>query len=312
MKDFFPYAYFDGQVVRIEDAKVSVTTHALQYGTGCFGGIRGYLSSDGQSIRLFRLKDHFNRLHRSAQLLKIKVPLDTAQLIDLTCELVNKNAVSTDVYFRPYAYKAGMQLGPNLDKVADGFTMYSLPMGNYFKKEHGLALMVSSWTRPEDNAIPARAKVSGAYVNSSLAKDDAEAHGFDDAIMLNSRGKVSEASAANLFMVREGQLITTPTTSDILEGITRKTLMELAAGLGIPFVEREIDRTELYICDEVFLCGTGVQLTPVTSIDRRNVGSGQVGEITARLLKQFRAIIRGDISDFDHWITSVPAAVKVS
>lgn len=308
---FHPHCYFEGQIRPLEEAKISVTTHALQYGTGCFGGIRGYLSSDQKQIHLFRLDDHFTRLHRSARLLKIKIPLTIPELIALTCQLVSQNQVNEDVYFRPFAYKAGMQLSPNLHNVPDGFTMYCLPLGNYFESDQGLSLMVSSWTRPEDNSIPSRGKISGAYVNSSLARDEADTYGFDDAIMLNKRGKVAEASAANLFMVRDGVLITAPVSADILEGITRRTILELAQGLGLVTLEREIDRTELYICDELFLCGTGAQLTPVTRVDKRPIGSGEVGSVARQLRSRFMAIVRGEITEYQHWLTSVAVSVPV-
>jgi len=308
---FHPYCFFDGQIVPLEEAKVSVTTHALQYGTGVFGGIRGYLSSDGHTVNLFRLEEHFTRIHRSSKLIKIVLPHSVEQLIEVTKQLVEKNEVSSDVYFRPFAYKSGTQLGPNLHNVADGFTMYCLPLGSYYDAEQGLSLMVSSWTRPEDNSVPSRGKISGAYINSSLARDEADAHGFDDAIMLNKRGKVAEASAANLFMVRDGVLLTSPVYGDILEGITRRTVLTLARELGIEVLEREIDRTELYICDELFLCGTGAQITPVTSVDHRTVGEGKVGETTRRVRDRFSQIIRGESLEHGDWLTKVPVRAKV-
>ena len=308
---FHPYCFFNGQIVPLEEAKVSVTTHALQYGTGVFGGIRGYLSSDGQTINLFRLEEHFKRIHRSSKLIKIVLPHSVEDLIAVTKQLVEKNEVSSDVYFRPFAYKSGTQLGPNLHNVADGFTMYCLPLGSYYDADQGLSLMVSSWTRPEDNSVPSRGKISGAYINSSLARDEADAHGFDDAIMLNKRGKVAEASAANLFMVRDGVLLTSPVYGDILEGITRRTVLTLAKELGIEVLERELDRTELYICEELFLCGTGAQITPVTSVDHRSVGEGKVGDITRRVRDRFIQIIRGESLEHGDWLTKVPVRTKV-
>lgn len=309
--NFHPYCFFNGQIVPLEQAKVSVTTHALQYGTGVFGGIRGYLAADGSTVNLFRLEDHFTRIHRSSKLIKIVVPHTVAELIEITRQLIEKNEVSSDVYFRPLAYKSGSQLGPNLHNVADGFTMYCLPLGNYYDADQGLSLMVSSWTRPEDNSIPSRGKISGAYINSSLARDEADAHGFDDAIMLNKRGKVAEASAANLFMVRDGLLLTSPVYGDILEGITRRTVLTLARELGVEVLEREMDRTELYICDELFLCGTGAQITPVTSVDRRLVGEGKVGDVTRKVRERFTQIARAEIVEHQDWLTKVLVKAKV-
>ena len=310
MDGYLPHAYFDGEIIALEDAKVSVATHALQYGTGCFGGIRGYLSSDGTTINVLRIRDHFTRFTRSARLLKIALPLDIDGLCDLAIELTQLNGPTSDCYFRPFAYKAGLQLGPNLHNVADGFTLYMLPLGSYYPKP-ALDLMTSSWSRTEDTAIPSRGKISGSYVNASLAKDEADAHGFDDAIMLNNRGKVAEVSVSNFFMVRDGTLVTSPISADILEGITRRTVLELAAHLGITVIEREMDRTELYLADELLSCGTGVQIMPIASLDRRAVGDGTIGPVTKRLQDAFQAIVRGDDLAFAHWLTPVRVAATV-
>ena len=306
-----PYAFFEGKIVPIEEAKVSIATHALQYGTGVFGGIRGYLDQDGATINIFRLHDHFTRFTQSAGLLKIRLPRDVQGLCDLAVELTKRNAPKSNVYFRPYAYKAGLDLGPTLTNVDDGFAVYMLPLNDYYSGNHGLSVMVSSWSRISDNAIPARGKVSGAYINSAMTRDEAENYGFDDAILLNSRGKVSEGSGCNLMLARRGTLITPPVTADILEGITRRSLLQLARDLGVEVEEREVDRTELYMADEMFFCGTGVQIMPVTQVDRRPVGDGEPGDITTALREKFFAIVKGQEPAYRDWLTQVkvPAAV---
>lgn len=309
-----PYAYFDGQIVPIGEAKVSVATHALQYGTGVFGGIRGYLDRDGSTINIFRLPDHFRRFTQSAGMIKIKLPLDVDGLCAMAVELTRRNEPTGNVYFRPFAYKAGNDLGPALTGVADGFTMFMLPLNDYYSgsEDAGLSVMVSSWQRIADNAIPARGKVSGAYVNSSIAKDEAQEYGFDDAILLNERGKVSEGSGCNIFMVRHGALVTPPITANILEGITRRTILQLAADEGIPVVEREVDRTELYLAEELFFSGTGVQVTAIGRVDRRPVGDGSIGPVTARLRERFFEMVRGGRPEYHHWLTRVAIASPVA
>ncbi len=308
---FLPYAYFEEAFVPFEDAKVSVATHALQYGTGVFGGIRGYLSADGQSINIFRLTDHCERIIQSAALLKIKLPFNRTELAEMVVALTEKNRPDKNVYYRPFAYKAGLDLTPTLSSVADGFALYMLALDEYYSDERGLKVMVSPWRRVSDTMIPARGKVSGAYVNSSLANDDARTFGFDEAIMLNEQGKISEGSAANIFMVRRGVLITPPVTADILEGITRRTVLQLAADLGIASETRDIDRTELYVADELFFCGTGAQITAISQVDGRMVAGGSRGEITRRLAERFFAMVRGELPEYAAWLSPVAVIAKV-
>jgi branched-chain amino acid aminotransferase len=225
--------------------------------------------------------------------------------------LTAKNAPKSNVYFRPYAYKAGLDLGPTLAGVEDGFAIYMLPLNDYYADNRGLSVMVSSWSRISDNAIPARGKVSGAYVNSAMTRDEAENYGFDDAILLNSRGKVSEGSGCNIMLARRGTLITPPVTADILEGITRRSLLHLAKEMGLTIEEREVDRTELYLAEEMFFCGTGVQIMPITQVDRRKVGDGEPGDITTALREKFFAIVKGQEPNYRDWLTQVkvPSAV---
>jgi branched-chain amino acid aminotransferase len=300
-----PYAYFEGDIIPLAEARVSVATHALQYGTGAFGGIRGYLSEDGRAVHLFRLHDHYRRFAHSAKLLRIELPFDVDGLCDLSVELTRRNGHLGEVYLRPFMYKAGLDLSPGLAGIADGFTLFMLAIDGLPPLDHGLSVGVSSWQRVTDNAIPPRGKVAGAYVNASLIRDEVRDHGYDDAIVLNARGKAGEGSVANLFLVRDGTLITPPVSADILEGINRRAVLELAAELGIPVVEREIDRTELYVADELFLCGTRVQLAWIAAADRRQVGTGRRGPITTRLAERFEAAVRGTSPEYAHWMTRV-------
>jgi branched-chain amino acid aminotransferase len=302
--EFLELAHFDGAIVPFSQANVSVATLALQYGLSVFGGIRGYRDADG-SINIFRLRDHFTRFSRSAGLLKIALPGDVDFMMNAAVELTRRNAPGSDCYYRPFAYKSDLSLGPSIGHPGGGFTIYMLPLGNYFGGEaRGLRVQVSSWRRVADGAIPARGKIGGAYVNSAIAKDEAVINGYDDAIMMNELGKVAEGSAANLFMVRDGVLITPGITSDVLEGITRRSVIELAKDMGIGVLERDIDRSELYIADEVFLCGTAAQVAPIEQIDQRIIGD-PARPITSALSSRFDEVVRGRDASFKHWLTRV-------
>lgn len=306
------YAFFEGRIVPFEDAKVSVGTHALQYGTGAFAGIRGYLDADGETINIFRLKDHTARMLNSAKLLRAELPYDADSLADVITTLVEKNAPSGDVYIRPFIYKPAVQLTPRLRGIGDELTVYMLQLGDYLDLQRGQKAIVSSWFRVPDNAIPSRGKLSGAYVNSAFIKDEAEEKGADESIVLNVSGKVSEGSACNLFLVRNGTLITPPVTSDILEGITRRSIMQFAQDAGIPVEQREVDRTELYIADEAFFCGTGVQVAWIESIDGRPVGNATCGPITTQLRDIFFSIVRGRNDRYADYLTPVRRAVAAA
>ena len=300
---FLPYAFFDGRYVPIGEMSISLTTQAVQYGGGVFGGIRGYLDRDGSTINLFRLADHFTRFTQSAALIKCALPADVTGLCDIAVELTRRNYVASNLYYRPFAYNGGDDVAPSLSGKP-GFALYMFPLGDFLPTS-GISVMVSSWRRVSDNAIPARGKVSGAYINSAIVKDEAKTYGFDDALVLNDRGKVGEASAANVMIVRQGTLVTPPVSADILEGITRRTVLQLATDLGLPWQEREIDRTELYVADEVFLCGTGAQLSPVIEVDHRKIGSGGIGPITGRLKDRYFDIVRGRVPEYSHWVTPI-------
>ncbi len=299
------YAFFEGDFVAFEDAKISIATHALQYGTGCFAGIRGYLDRDGKSINIFRLPDHTRRLIQSGMILRADLPYGPEEAAKIIVDLVKKNAPTQNVYIRPFIYKAGLDLTPKLKGIKDELAIYMMPLGDYLDVANPIRMGVSSWQRIEDDIIPSRAKITGGYINSSLAKDEAAEAGYDDAIMLNRDGKVAEASGANLFIVRNGVLVTAPITADILEGITRRSLVEFARDAGITVEERAIDRSELYISEEVFLCGTGVQIAAVGWIDGRPIAGGKRGPITKMLQDTFFALVRGEDSPYRHYITHI-------
>jgi branched-chain amino acid aminotransferase len=299
-------AYLDGQFLPMEEAKISIATHAFNYGTGCFEGIRGYWNSEREEIYLIKLQHHFRRLLNSARLFRIDIALDVDHLCDIAIELVRQGNYREDVYIRPIAYKASPVIKVGLLHLQDAFCCFTAPMGEYFDITKGLSVTVSGWRRNDDNAIPARAKVTGGYANAALAIADAQAAGFDEAILLTQDGHVSEGSAANIFLVMNGKLITPAVADDILVGITRGGVIELADKLGYPLAERRVDRTELYVADEIFLCGTGVQVAPVTKVDGRVVGDGKMGEITRAIQDRYLAAVHGDAEEeFQDWLTPV-------
>ncbi len=299
------FAYFRGEIVPFSEANISIGTHALHYGTGAFAGIRGYLDDDGETINIFRLRDHAARLLRSAKLLRMTLPHSVETVAETMIELTRRNAPTGDVYFRPLVYKASVQLTPRLLGLDDELAVFMLPMGDYLDTTRGQKVIVSSWTRVSDNAIPSRGKLTGAYINSAFAKDEAEEHGADDAIMLNEMGKVAEGSACNLFIVRDGVLITPPVTGDILEGITRRSVLTVAADLGIPAEQRAIDRSELYLADEAFFCGTGAQIAWIETIDGRTIGEGTPPPVAGKIGAELFDAFRGRSGRYGEWITKV-------
>jgi branched-chain amino acid aminotransferase len=306
------YAFFEGRIVPFEDAKVSIGTHALQYGTGAFAGIRGYLDQDGETINIFRLVDHTTRLLNSGKLLRAELPFTPETLAETIAELVAKNAPTGDIYLRPFIYKSSVQLTPRLRGLGDELAVYVMGMGDYLDLERGQKAAVSSWVRIPDNAIPSRGKLTGSYVNSAFIKDEAEEKGADEAIVLNTAGKVAEGSGCNLFVVRNGVLTTPPITSDILEGITRRTILAIAEELGIPFETRELDRTELYLVEEAFFCGTGVQVAWIESIDGRPVGDGRIGSVSKAIQTAFFDIVRGRNAGHADWLYQIRKPVAVT
>jgi branched-chain amino acid aminotransferase len=300
------FIYFGGSFVPAEDAKVSVLTHAFNYGTGCFEGIRGYATSDSCDVLIFRLAEHMQRLAQSCHIIGCDITLSHDRLCEIAVELVKRNKQRGDVYIRPLVYKCGTGIGVTMAGVPDDITMFSVPFGKYLEADKGIRCCISSWRRSTDNNIPPRAKITGGYVNAALAKHEALANGFDEAIMLTDDGFVSEGSAENIFVIRNDTLFTPAVGDSVLEGITRATVMELAkAELGIATIARQINRTELYTADEVFLCGTGAEISPVVEVDRRRVGTGAIGPITAKLQQCYFAAVRGETPKYRHWTTSV-------
>ncbi len=300
------YAYFEGRIVPMSEAKVSVATHALHYGTACFEGIRAYWNADQEQLYLLKLREHYERMANSWNTLRMQPRESIDDLCRITVELVRKHGYRQDVYVRPLTYKASRTIKLTLSSLEDATAIYTFAMGNYVDISAGLSVCTSSWRRANSNAMPVRAKVTGAYINSSLAIDDATAAGFDEAIMLTHDGTVSEASSCNLFLLRNGKLTTPALSEDILEGVTRNALIEMVRDeFGITVEERRIDRTELYAADEIFLCGTGVQVSPVTSVDRRPVRTGKPGSLTMKLQALYLGACRGENEKYREWVTPV-------
>ena len=307
------YAFFEGRIVPIEEAKVSIMTHAFNYGTGCFEGIRAYWNESEEQLYVLKLKEHYERFLHSCKIILISLPYTVDEFCNITLELLRREGFRQDTYIRPLAYKAETGVGVRLHDLKDEFAMFATPFGKYIDREEGANVGVSSWRRINDNAVPARAKITGAYINSALIKTDAVMNGYDEAIVLTQEGHVSEGSAENLFIVRDGKLITSPVTEDILEGITRSSLIELAeTELGVETIERSIDRTELYVADEAFFCGTGVQIAAITQIDHRAVGTGEIGPIVRKLRDLYFNIARGERPDYAHWVEPVYERVPSS
>ena len=299
------YVYLNGEYIEADKAVIPVRTHAFLYGTSVFEGIRAYYNKKERQLYAFRMREHFDRLLASAKVMWMNSPYNIEEYIKITKNLLKKNKYKTDAYIRPTLYKSSIKVGPTLTDNEDSVLIFSTPFGDYFDSKRGLKLCVSSWRRTSDNAIPPRAKVSGAYANSALIKTDAHESGFDDAVVLSENGQVTEGSAMNIFIVKDGTLITTGVTDDILVGVTRNTVIELADELGFNVVERAIDRTELYNADEVFCCGTGAQIVPVESIDNRVIGDGNTGEITKLISSLYNDVVRGNVEKFKDWCTPI-------
>jgi len=303
--------FMNGEFLPAERGVISVRTHAFAYGTGCFEGIRGYWSKEDHQIYLFRLREHYERLLRSCKILRMELPYTIDQLVDISIELIRRNDQREDVYLRPVVYKADEIIGVRLHNLTDHYLLTSEPMGNYVEIG-GLRCGVSSWRRIDDNALPARAKICGSYVNAAFAKTEALQNGFDEAIMLTHDGHVAEGSAENIFLIINGELVTPPPSENILLGITRDTLIKIAQReLGLVTRERQIDRTELYVADEIFLCGTGAQIAPVIEVDRTPVGTGKTGPIGQKLQDLYFDIVRGKHPEYSkQWCTPVYSEVK--
>lgn len=300
------YAYFKEQFVPLDQAKVSIQNNTFQYGTGIFEGIRAYWNPDEGQLYLFRMVEHYVRLLRNCRVLKLTIGKDEKELSEITLGLLKRNHPETDTYIRPIAYVDSDGIGPKFIGYSTGFAMYTLPLGDYIDVSRGIKVGFSSWRRINDNTIPARCKVTGGYVNSALAKTEALEHGYDEAIFLTEGGFISEGSAENIFLIRGGKLITPALSEDILEGITRETVIELAREeLGIETIERPIGRTELYVADEAFLCGTGAQISPMIEVDKRPLGTGRIGPISTKIQALYFDVVKGKQKKYAHWLTPV-------
>lgn len=299
------YAYFRKEFVPLTEARIGVMTQALHYGTALFEGIRGNWNAEKGELYLFRLKEHYQRLVNGSKFLKISLDHSIEEMSRITVELVRKCGFKEDIYIRPLAYKSTEQMGVRLHNLDDDFLIFAMPWGRYFDTD-ACKCGVSSWRRPDDNTIPPQVKATGIYINNALAKTEAVENGYDEAIMLAPDGHVSEGSGENIFLVIDGKLHTPATYNSILIGITRDTVIQLARNeLGIETVERPIDRAELYTAQECFLTGTAAHLTPVSEVDRRPVGDGKVGPVTAQLKKLYFEVIKGNLPRYMDWCTPV-------
>src|SRR5438874_8358661 len=298
------FAYFKGAIVPFGEANVSIGTQALNYGTACFEGIRGYWNPEHQEIYLLKLAEHYQRFLKSTALLKIKLEENVERLCELTRDIVRRDGYRTDVYVRPIAYKSSAMIKVDLHSSENAVAIFAMPMGAYSPID-GLRVTISSWRRISDNSIPARAKITGAYINTALATEDAYAAGYDDCLLLTEDGHIAEGSAANFFMIEGRSLVTPPVTDDILVGITRAAVMRLARDFDLDVIERSIDRTEVYQADEAFLCGTGVQIAPIIEVDGRRVGSGKPGAMVLALQDAYFRAVRGNDPRHRQWCTPV-------
>ncbi len=306
-----PYAYFRKQFVPLAEAKIGILTHALHYGTACFEGIRGNWNDEQEQLFLFRVKDHYERMLKGCRILKINIPYSADEMCQLTVKLVEKSGYREDVYIRPLAYKSSEAIGVRLHNLDDDFFIIVATLPAYLDAEKGVRCCTSSWRRVDDTMIPPRGKITGIYVNSALAKTEANELGFDEAILLNHDGHVSEGSGENIFLVLGGKLVTPPSSDNILMGITRDTVMQLARNeMGIETVERSVDRSELYVADEAFFTGTAAHVSPILEIDHRRIGNGEIGKVTKELQRLYFEVIKGKNPKYLHWCT--PAYSKLA
>jgi len=304
--DLSKHAFFEGKIVPLAEAKINIATHGFLYGTAVFSGMRAYWNEEKKGLFVFRPYDHFRRLLHSTRMMAMQTSYDEESLIQLTLEVLRMDHWQQDVYIRPTFYKSDLGIGVRLHDLKDEFCLFTMAFEKYVKNDSNAHVTISSWRRIDDNMIPARGKVAGAYANSALIKTDANRAGFDEALVLDQNGHVSEGSAMNIFMLRDGVLITPPITDNILEGITRQTIIELANNeLGLQVVERSIDRTEVFICEELFLTGTAAEITAVTKIDHRPVGAGVMGPITTKLRGFYDEVIRARNPKYKHWNVEV-------
>jgi branched-chain amino acid aminotransferase len=297
--------YFEGAYVPMRDANVSIMTHAFMYGTATFEGIRAYWNAEQQQLYGLFIREHVERIRKSARILLMDPVQSADELTSIILETVRRNQFREDAYIRPSFYKSTRAIGVRLHHLEHQLDVITVPFGDYVDTTHGIRIMSSSWRRNADEALPARGKIVGGYVNMAFQKSEAELNGFDEALVLTAGGHASEASAANLFVVRDGVVVTPPVYDDILEGITRKAMIQLATDQGLPVEVRSIDRSELYIADEVFLCGTGVQVSPVVEVDHRPIGSGDVGPVATLIKARYFDAVRGRLPEYRSWLTPI-------
>jgi branched-chain amino acid aminotransferase len=298
--------WFQGAWTPLADAKIGVMTHGFLYGTAVFEGIRAYWNEEQGQLYGLKMREHFRRLSDSAKIMLMDPGMTVDQMVETGIELLRRNGYREDAYMRPTLYKSTEAIGVRLHNLDAQLNIFAIPFGEYISIDRGITAQTVSWRRNPDVSIPSRSKIVGAYVNSAFSKSEAQLNGYDEAIVLTQDGHVSEGSAENLFMVRNGELITPGVQDDILEGVTRAGMMQLGREeLGVNVAVRSIDRSELYIADEVFLCGTGAQISPVTSIDHRNVGNGEVGPITTRLTELYFDAVRGRMPAYMDWLTPI-------
>jgi branched-chain amino acid aminotransferase len=297
--------YFEGAWVPMRDAKVSIMTHAFMYGTATFEGIRAYWNAEHETLYALKVREHVERIRQSCRILLMQDIPTVDELTGLIVETIRRNGFREDAYIRPSFYKSTRAIGVRLHNLDNQLYIIAVPFGNYIDTDAGVRVQTSSWRRNADDALPARGKIVGGYVNMAFQKSEAELNGYDEAIVLTADGHVNEASAANLFVVRDGVALTPPVSDDLLEGVTRKALIELLGNEGIPVLERSIDRSELYVADEVLLCGTGVQVSPVVEVDHRPVGSGEIGPISRIIRERYFDAVRGRLPEYSHWVTPI-------
>jgi branched-chain amino acid aminotransferase len=306
MADKVNYGFMKGEYKPVSDMHISIESKAFNYGLGCFGGVRAYWNDNQKQLYVFRALDHFKRMAISAKIMEMVPPHTPEECVTILVNLLKKNETKQNTYIRPLLYHDSNLITPEFLDDDTVFAIFTRPLNQYFKTDQGLKACVSSWRRISDNSLPGRIKATGAYVNSSLAKSQAKKAGYDEAIFLTESGEVSEASAAHIFIVRDGKLVSPPSTTDNLEGITRRTLLEIVAPeLKLVTEERKISRTELYVADEIFLCGTGAEITPIASVDSRLVGNGKLGPITAKCQEFYSNLTRGENAKYKHLLTPI-------
>lgn len=307
-----PMAYLRGEFMPLQDAKLGVMTHAFNYGTAVFEGIRGNWNEEQGQLYLFRVREHVERLRQSSKIMRMELRATDDELVAQIHELAERSGLREDVYIRPIVYKSSEVLGVRMHDLEDDYLLYLAPFGAYLDPEAGARCITSSWRRVDDTSIPARAKVNGLYVNNAMAKTEAQLSGFDEAILLNQDGHVSEGSGENIAIIRRGVLITPPPQDNILEGITLETALEVAREhLGLEVQQRSIDRSELYIADEVFMTGTAAHVTPVVEVDRIPIGDGRPGPVTKQLQERYFQAITGRLPQYAEWLTPVYSGAAV-